>query len=65
MYNCTNITHEEKLKTKILEEKYKMSESKFEASKKNYEKIIKDKNDKIRELEIENEVLKKRHLGRF
>jgi nitrate/TMAO reductase-like tetraheme cytochrome c subunit len=53
------------LKSKILEEKYKMSESKFKASKEHYEKVIKEKNDRIRELEVENEVLKKRQLGRI
>lgn len=42
-----------------------MSESKFKASKEHYEKVIKEKNDRIRELEVENEVLKKRHLSRI
>jgi hypothetical protein len=65
MYNCVNITQNDKLKSKISEEKYRLSEVKLEKSRKHYEKVIKEKNGRIRELEIENEVLRKRHTGMF
>jgi aromatic ring-opening dioxygenase LigB subunit len=65
MYNCINITQNDKLKLEFSEERYRQSEAKLETSRKHFEKVMKEKNGKIRELEIENEVLKKRHTGMF
>jgi hypothetical protein len=48
------------MKLKLFEDKYKLAESKLESMKNQYETMLKQKNDKIRELEIENELLKKR-----
>lgn len=59
MTNWNSIEQKDKLQIKILDDKLKLSESNIESIQKNYEEIIKEKNEKIRELEIENEVLKK------
>jgi len=42
----------------MLEEKHQNSESNFSKMQEQYENIIKNKSDRIRELEIENEFLK-------
>ena len=48
------------MKLKLFEEKYKLAETRLENMKNQYEAMLKQKNDRIRELEIENELLKKR-----
>jgi hypothetical protein len=58
--SCQSIDQKDKQKINILEEKYKLSESNSENIKEQYEGILKTKNDRIRELELENEILKKK-----
>jgi len=52
------------MKLKLMEEKYNVSESRIETLTNQYEDMLKQKNEKIRELEIENELLKRRCEGK-
>lgn len=48
------------MKLRLFEDKYKLAETRIENMKIQHEAILKQKNDRIRELEIENELLKRR-----